>query len=170
MRGNEMGIENTSNAITTATKKIQALLTSFNNEFGEDGSTRGLKVLYDKYSLSNPPTTAEYNTMGVKAKVDYIFELRSIEDRALVIEDVYDELVTINPGSGAFGSLANVKIWAITNMGDVGIEASKDCDVLAIIRATLSPFITTVMLETQSDIITAFRNEVTTQIYNLGTA
>jgi len=164
-----MSIENISNAITTATKKLQALLTSFNNEFGEDGSARGLKALYDKYGLSNPPTTAEYDGMGIKSKVDYLFELRAIEDRALAIEAVHDELVNIDPGSGAFGDLADVKTWAGDNMGLVGIEAAKDCDVLTAVRTTLSPFISTAMLDAHSDAITAFRDENTNQIPNLGT-
>ena len=164
-----MGIENTSNAITTATGRLQDLLTSFNNEYGEDGSARGLKAIFDKYGLSNPPTTGEYNAMSVKSKVDCLFELRVIEDRALAIEAVHDELVSIDPGTGAFGDLATVKAWALANMGLAGAEAGKDCDVLTTVRATLAPFISTPMLEAHSDAITAFRDENTVQIPNLGT-
>ena len=166
-----MSIETTSNAITTATTKLKNLLTSFNNEFGEAGSARGLKVLYDKYAFSNPPTSVEYDVKVPKAKSDFLLELRAIEDRALAgLETIHDELIKINPGSGAFGSLSAVKAWATNNMGLVGVEAAKDCDVLAAVRATLAPFISTAMLEAHSDAITAFRDVTTAQIPNLGTA
>jgi len=167
-----MGKEETSNAITTATKKLKGILTSFNTEFGELGSpleAQRLRKLYDKYGLSNPPKSGEYDVMEKGMLANLLFELRSIEDRALAIEAVHDELIAIDPGSGAFGSLANVKTWAVANMGLVGIEADKDCDVLTAVRATLAPFISTAMLKAHTDAITAFRDESTAQIPNLGT-
>ena len=148
---------------------MQALLTSFNNEYGEDGSARRLKALYDRYNLDNPPKLAQYNNMLLLEKVIYYPELKDIEDRALAVEALYEELITINPGSGEFGTLTAVKTWAINNIGLAGVEVEKDCNVLAAIRVTLIPFVQGAMLLAHSDAITAFRDKVTEQISELGT-
>jgi len=172
-----MDIEATSNAITTATQKLKTILTSFDTEFGENGDpdkAQKLRKFYDKYGLSNPPKTPEYTAMGKKAKSDYFLELLPIIIRVIRIEAIHDELVSINPGPGAFGSLANLKIWVLANMGlngeltPLGISINKDCDVLAATRAALETLIADGTLKTLSDTITEFRDENTAQVRNLG--
>jgi len=167
-----MGIQDTSNAITDATGKLHQLLSSFNTEFGEDGSARGLKVLYDSYGLSNPPESVEIDNMSTNDKANYFFELWTVIDRALKLEAIHEELINIDPGTGAFNSLVSVKTWATdgnNNMGLSGIEAGMDWDVLTAVRIELGVFIATSTLKALSDAITAFRNTTTTQIPNLGT-
>ena len=172
-----MGIESTSTAITTATQKLQDILTSFDTEFSEQGDpdkAQKLRKFYEKYNLSNPPKMPEYTAMGKKAKADYFLELLPIIIRALRIEAVHEELVSIDPGPGAFGSLANLKIWVLANMGlngeltPLGIAINKDCDVLTAVRKKLETFIDDDTLIILSGTITAFRDENTIQVPNLG--
>ena len=172
-----MSIENTSNNIIAATKKLHNIVTSFDTEFGEIGSpekAQKIRKLFEKYGLSNPPKTVEYSTMDENAKPDFFLELLPIVFRALSIEAVYKELVSINPGNGAFGSLANVKIWVLANIGVngeltlLGKAINEDCDVLFAVRKKLGTFIADGTLKTLSDTITAFRDEVTIQVPGLG--
>lgn len=170
-----MGVEKTANAITTVTTKLKAFLTSFNNEMGEDGSGRGLRNLFLKYGLSNPPTEPEYDALYVLDKIRFQAELQAIKERALSIEVLYRELVGINPGSGVFNSIAEVKAWVAANMGlegkltVLGADITKNCDVFLAIRPKLQPMVETMMLKAHSDALIAFRDENTIQVPNLGT-
>ena len=163
------GMVETAQELTVASQHFNDAITAFNNEHGEDGSTRGLKAIYDKYGLSNPPTTAEYNAMSVKDRADYFFDLWTIIDRALKFENIHNEFIIIDPGTGAFANLAAAKAWAIANLGAAGVQIGKDIDVLATVKATLAPFVSTSTLKTNSDAITNFRDAVTTDINNRGT-
>lgn len=159
----------TTQALTVASQKFNDAVSSFNNLYGEDGSARGIEALYTKYGLSDPPTTAELNAMTVNEKADYIFELRSIIDKALRFEAIRNEFIIIDPGTGAFDNLAAVKTWAEANLGKAGVQIGKNCDVLTAIRATLAPFIATSTLKANSDAINAFRDKVTELIDQRGT-
>jgi len=159
----------TAQALAVASQRFNDAITAFNNENGEDGSARGLKALYDKYGLSNPPTSAEYNSMSANEKSDYFFELWSIINRALRFEAIHEEFIIIDPGTGAFGNLAAVKAWSEANMGAAGVQVGKNTTVLGLVRATLAPFISNAMLEAQSDAITGFRDKVTETINDRGT-
>lgn len=163
------GTVETAQDLADASQRFNNAITAFNNENGEDGSARGLAFLYDKYNLSNPPTTAEYSAMSVRDRAEYFFELWTIIGRALRLEDIYNDFIIIDPGTGAFGSLASVKTWAIANLGKAGVQIGKNVDVLATVRATLAPFVSPATLKTNSDAITNFRDAVTADINNRGT-
>ena len=165
----QAGTVETAQALTVASQHFNDTITSFNNEYGEDGSARGLKAIYDKYGLSNPPTTAEYNAMTVKDRADYFFDLWTIIDRALRFEGIHNDFIIIDPGTGAFANLASAKTWAIDNLGAAGVQIGKDIDVLATVRAELAPFIDQPTLKFFSDAITDFRDAVTADINNRGT-
>ena len=165
----QAGTVETAQELTLASQHFNDAITSFNNEHGEDGSARGLKTLYDKYGLSNPPTTAEYNAMSVKDRADYFFDLWTIIDRALQFEGIRNEFIIIDPGTGAFANLASVKTWAETNLGVAGIQIGKDTLVLGAVRAELAPFVDPPTLKFFSDAITNFRDAVTADINNRGT-
>lgn len=170
-----MGIEETVNKITEVTTKLKAFLTSFNNEMGEDGSERGIRALFFKYGLSNPPKEVELDALLVLDKIKYQAELQSIKERALQIEVLYREIVDINPGTGVFNSITAVKAWVVVNMGIdgeltlLGSNITKNCDVLFAVRVKLSPMVETAMLKTHSDALIAFRDENTIQVKELGT-
>ena len=163
------GTVETAQALANASQKFNDTISAFNNEHGKDGSAQGMSKLYAKYGLSDPPTTGEYNAMSVKDRADFFFELWSIIDRALQFEDIRNDFIIIDPGTGAFGSLATVKTWAEANMGAAGVQVGKNTDVLATVRATLAPFVEASTLKFFSDAITGFRDAVTSDINNRGT-
>jgi len=159
----------TAQALAVASQKFNNAITAFNNENGEDGSARGIKALYDKYGLSNPPLLAEYSAMSVNEKAEYYSELKIIIDRALQIEAIHWEFIIIDPGTGAFGDLAAVKVWAEANMGLAGVQVGKTATVLGLVRAEFAPLVANAMLKALSDAITGFRDKVTETINQRGT-
>lgn len=165
----QAGTVETAQSLADASQRFNDTITAFNNEFGMDGSAKGLKAVYDKFGLSNPPKDAEYNAMSVKDRADYFFDLWTIIDRALQFEDIHNDFIIIDPGTGAFGSLASAKTWAEANLGKAGVQIGKNVDVLATVRATLAPLVSANTLKTNSDAITNFRNAVTSEINNRGT-
>lgn len=169
MSGAFAGTVETAQALAVASQHFNDAITGFNNEQGEDGSARGLKALFDKYGLSNPPTLGEYNSMSANEKAKYYFELRNIINRALKFEALHEEFIIIDPGTGAFGNLAAVKVWAEANMGAAGVQVGKNTTVLGAVRAELSSLISNAMLEALSNAITGFRDKVTETINERGT-
>lgn len=163
------GTVETAQLLADASQRFNNVISAFNNEFGEDGSARGLKFLFDQFGLSNPPTSAEYNAMSLPDRAEYFFLLQIIIDRAVMFEDIHNDFIIIDPGTGAFENLASVKTWAVDNLGAAGVQIGKNCDVLATVRATLAPFVSTSTLKANSDAITNFRNAVTSDINNRGT-
>jgi len=165
----QAGTVETAQALTVASQHFNDAITAFNNEQGEDGSARGLSKLYTKYGLSNPPKSAEYSAMNASDKANFYIELRIIINRALLFENIHDEFIIIDPGTGAFANLATAKTWAIDNLGEAGVQIGKNCDVLGAVRATLAPLISASALKAYSDSITNFRDAVTSDINNRGT-
>ena len=163
------GTVETAQSLADASVRFNNTITAFNNEFGMDGSAKGLKAIYDKFGLSNPPKDAEYNAMSMQDRADYFFLLQIIIDRAVQFEDIREKFIIIDPGTGAFGDLAAVKTWAIANLGKAGVQIGKNVDVLSTVRAELAPLVSTSALKAKSDAITNFRDAVTSDINNRGT-
>ena len=165
----QAGTVETAQALAEASRDFNNEISSFNNEQGMDGSAQGMKKLYDKYGLSNPPKLAEYSAMSVKDRADYFDELWTIINRALRFENIHNQFIIIDPGTGAFDNLAAVKAWSLANLGAAGVQIGKNCDVLGAVRATLAPLISASALKAYSDPITSFRDAVTADINNRGT-
>lgn len=153
----------TAEAILKAVNILVDLFTAFNNEIGPDNGN-GLEKLYEQYKLSNPPTQADFTIMDLRDRIDYHKAEDIFRVRAIIIEDIHDALITINPDTGIFGNLDAVGAWATANMGDTGIDIASNLNAFKTIRSKLAVFIAPTMLKGHSDAVHGFTKELATQI------
>ena len=151
--------------IIKANNKLVAAITSFNSEIGPlNGNDLG--ELYETYELSSPPTESEFNLMPTKDRISYRKAERKFELRVVEMNDIHDELIAIDSGSGAFGTIAAVKTWAKTNMGEVGADVASNLTAWIAIRAKLKVFIEPSMLASHAVAVKEITTEINFQVDN----
>lgn len=149
--------------ILKSNNRLVDAITSFNNEIGPDNGN-DLAELYTAYGLSKPPKQPEFTAMSTKDRIAYRKAERAFELRAVQMNDIHDELVAINSGSGDFGNIAAVISWAQDNMGDVGADVASNLTAWLAIRVKLAAFIAPAMLVEHAVAVNAFTTEIATQV------
>lgn len=151
-----------SNLITTEVINLKALMSSFHNANGNDSETKAINTLFAIYGFSGAPTLSQIKTLSDKSKVDLLFQVASISKKALGLEEIVSNLISIDPGEGAFDTLEDVESWINENApGLIGIQVLKYITAMKKMRQALEPFVSDDLLKTLCDAIVVF-NEINT--------
>lgn len=137
-------------------------MTSFSNEIGADNGD-ALNTLYTEHGLSAAPTDAEFGALSTRDNISYRAAEKVIEDRAIDMNSLYEDVLAIDSGSGAFGTANAVKAWATANMGLVGEDIASNIDVFLALRSKLAPLISSAEMKSHADAVRGFRDELDTQ-------
>ena len=145
-------------ALIKSVNRLLDAMTSYSNEIGADNGD-ALNALYVEHGLSAAPTEAEFNGLSTKDKILYRAQEKVIEDRAIAMNDIFEDILAIND----FGTSGAVKEWAIDNMGSVGAAIASNIDAFLAIRSKFAPLIASAEMKNHADIVREFTVELDKQ-------